>query len=104
MNETTGPGKKTRKTAVALDYEPARHVAPIVVASGQGQVAERIIELARQHGVPIKEDPDLIQILAKLDLGEAIPPELYPVIAEIFAFIHLLNQKKAGLAPAANNL
>ena len=47
--------------------------------------------------MPVREDPDLIQLLAKLDLGEAIPGELYPVIAEVFAFVYRLN---AAPAPA----
>lgn len=79
------------KTAVALKYDRVKARAPSVAATGRGLIAERIIELARQHNVPIKEDPDLVQLLAKLDLGESIPGELYPVIAEVFAFVYRLN-------------
>src|SRR5438067_3654460 len=84
------------KTAVALKYDRAKTRAPTVAASGKGRIAERILEVARQHGVPIKEDPDLVQLLAKLDLGDAIPGELYPVIAEVFAFVYRLNARPAG--------
>src|SRR6185295_9785299 len=76
------------KTAVALQYERGKAPAPKIAAAGRGAVAERIIAIAREHNVPVREDPDLIQLLAKLDLGEAIPAELYPVIAEVFAFIY----------------
>lgn len=68
----------------------------MVAASGRGRVAERILEIARDAGVPVREDPDLVQLLAKLDLGEAIPGELYPVIAEVFAFVYRLNSAQAA--------
>jgi flagellar biosynthesis protein len=84
------------KTAVALKYDRAKSKAPTVSATGKGRVAERILAIAREHGVPIKEDPDLVQLLASLDLGEAIPAELYPVIAEVFAFVYRLNVGRGG--------
>ena len=71
------------KTAVALQYERGKAPAPRIAATGKGAIAERIIAIARQHNVPIREDRDLVQLLAKLDLGDAIPGELYPVIAEV---------------------
>lgn len=86
------------KTAVALEYTPGKHRAPVVAAKGRGEVAERIIALAEQHGVPIRRDPDLVQVLAKLDLDQAIPPELYAVIAEIFAFVYALNNRRRASA------
>ncbi|HEV8637855.1 MAG TPA: EscU/YscU/HrcU family type III secretion system export apparatus switch protein [Chloroflexota bacterium] len=79
------------RRAVALRYDRARGVAPTVAATGSGYVADRIIEIAREHGVPIREDPDLVQLLAKLDLEQTIPPELYAVVAEVFAFVYRLN-------------
>lgn len=82
------------KTAVALQYERSKHGAPVVAASGRGRVAERILEIARQHGVAIREDPDLVELLAGLDLGETIPAELYPIIAEVFAFVYRLNARQ----------
>jgi flagellar biosynthesis protein len=84
------------KTAVALKYERTKNRAPSVAATGRGRIAERIVELARESGVPVREDRDLVQLLAKLDLGEAIPAELYPVIAEVFAFIYRLNGARAA--------
>lgn len=84
------------KTAIALTYQREKNRAPTVAATGRGRIAERILELAREHGVPIREDPDLVQLLAKLDLGEAIPAELYPVIAEVFAFVYRVNASRAG--------
>lgn len=77
--------------AVALRYDPAAMPSPQVVAAGQGEIAERIIALAREHGVPIREDPDLVAVLAALDIGSAIPPELYQAVAEVLAFVYRLN-------------
>lgn len=81
--------------AVALTYDRSKGPAPTVAATGRGLIAERILALAREHNVPIREDPDLIQLLARLDLGESIPAELYPVIAEVFAFVYRLNADRA---------
>ena len=81
------------RRAVALGYDRAKGAAPTVLATGAGHLADRIIEIAREHGVSIREDPDLVELLAKLDLGQAIPPELYSVIAEVFAFVYRLNAR-----------
>ena len=81
-----------RPQAVALSYDAARARAPRVTAQGGGDVAERIMELARQHNVPIKEDPLLVQLLSKLELGQMISPELYHVVAEVFAWLYRLDQ------------
>ncbi len=79
--------------AVALSYDEQRGAAPQVVASGSGLVADKIIETAREAGVFIREDPDLVELLAKVPVGEEIPPELYQTIAEILAFVYSVNEK-----------
>jgi flagellar biosynthesis protein len=84
----------TRK-AVALRYIPEKDQAPKVTAKGSGYLAEKILELAKQHGIPIKEDPALIQILSKLDLYQEIPPAIYVVIAEILAFVYRTNHQRS---------
>ncbi len=85
--------KKTEKRpkAVALAYEPGRHRAPVVVAKGMGEIAARIMAIAREHGIPIHEDADLVEILSKLDIHREIPPETYVVVAEILAFLYQSN-------------
>ncbi|HAA83072.1 FlhB-like flagellar biosynthesis protein [Thermotoga petrophila] len=75
------------KKAVALKYDPSRTSAPEVVAKGVGEVAERIIEMAKKYGIPIEERPDIIDDLLRLDLFSEIPEEMYLVIAEIYAFL-----------------
>jgi flagellar biosynthesis protein len=81
------------RKAVALLYDSSKSGAPQVVASGSGLIAQRIIETAREAGVFIKEDPDLVELLAKVPLGEEIPPELYQTIAEVLAFVYSVNAK-----------
>ena len=76
-----------------MKYVPKVDRAPKVMAKGSGLVAEKILELAKQHGVPIQEDPALVQILAQLDFYQEIPPSVYGVVAEILAFIYKMNQK-----------
>jgi len=87
---TTDKGRKTGR-AVALLYDKTKAPAPQVVASGKGKIAEKIIETARLAGVYIKEDPDLLELLAKVPTGEAIPVELYQAVAQILAFVYRIN-------------
>jgi flagellar biosynthesis protein len=82
---------RQRKGAVALTYDRSRDDAPRVAASGRGAVAERILEAAREAGIPIRHDADLLEILARVPVGDEIPPELYQAVAEILAFIYRMN-------------
>jgi flagellar biosynthesis protein len=79
--------------AVALRYVPALDRAPKVTAKGSGLLAQKIIELAQKHGIPIKEDPVLIQVLSQLDFYQEIPPSIYVVVAEILAFVYSVNNR-----------
>ena len=83
----------TGTEAVALSFDPAKDRAPKVAAKGEGDLAEEIIRLALEHGIPIKYDPDLLQVLSKLDVGQAIPEEAFLVVAELLAFIYWVNQE-----------
>jgi len=93
QDEKKGPFKK----AVALKYVPHQDRAPKVTAKGSGELAQRIIELAKKNGIPIKEDAALVQILAQLDFYQEIPPSVYVVVAEILAFIYSMNNRWRGL-------
>lgn len=79
--------------AVALKYDGKRDQAPRVIAKGRGNIAEKIIDIAKEHHIPLYEDKNLIQILEALDLETEIPPELYRAVAEVLAFIYRLNGK-----------
>lgn len=78
-------------SAAVIRYEQDDK-APTVVAHGRGYVAEKIIELAKQNGVPIEQDAALVQHLLDLDLGDTIPPQLYAVIAEILILIEKMER------------
>lgn len=67
-----------------------------LTARGAGKLADKIIALAEEHGIPVKEDPDLVSLLARLDLEQAIPPELYPLVAELLGFAYELNKAAGG--------
>ena len=86
-----------RKKAAALRYNPAEDPAPRLVAKGGGAVAERILALAKEHNIPIHEDPDLVEALGVLELGRLIPEKLYGALAEVLAFLYRIDRKaKAG--------
>lgn len=82
-----------RKRAAALRYDHEKDNVPRLVAKGQGALAERIIELAREHGVVIREDPDLVNLLAKLDVDQLIPEKLFRAVAEVMAYVYRLNHR-----------
>ena len=86
---------KDRK-AVALKYERGRDAAPKITAKGRGAVADKILALAREHGITIEKDTTLMEALYRLDLNEQIPEELYQIVAEILAFIYRMNALKKG--------
>lgn len=77
--------------AIALEYDGEN--APVVTASGEGKIAEEIIRIAREHGIPLREDAMLAELLSELELGEEIPQILYRVIAEVIAFAYLVSGK-----------
>lgn len=85
--------KKNLPKAVALLYDEDKGSAPQVVAGGQGKIAEKIIATAEEAGIHIQEDPDLVELLAKVPIGDEIPVELYQTVAEILAFVYQINKK-----------
>lgn len=88
------------KKAVALQYEPGEG-APVIVASGMGYMAEKIVEVAADSGVPIYEDNSLATILTQLKLGQEIPEELYKAIVEIYVYFLHFDPDKGGVQEQA---
>ena len=88
--------KKEKRKAVALLYEPGNQ-SPQVVAAGQGAIADRIIDTAKENDVPLYKDTNLTETLLKLDIGDCIPPELYGVVAEILVYVDKMDKIKAKL-------
>lgn len=85
--------------AAALQYDERKDAAPRVVARGQGELAAKIIALAKQKGIPIQSDPALVEILSRLDIDAAIPVELYRAVAEILAFVYQANDRYRERTP-----
>ena len=85
--------KKTTeiKKAVALQYNINEDDAPKIIASGRGEMAERIIKEAGKYNIPIKENKDIVEVLVQLNIGDQIPPELYRAVAEILNFIYRME-------------
>jgi flagellar biosynthesis protein len=85
--------QKKKKSAVALRYHPDKEHAPRVIAKGDGRLAEKIIQMARDHGIPVKNDPVLVETLSRMQVSEEIPPEAYVLVAELLAFVFGLGRK-----------
>lgn len=79
------------RLAVALQYDG--YDTPKVTAKGSGEIAERIIEAAREHNVPLEDDPALAGLLYQVELGDVIPESLYLAVAELLAFLYLMRNK-----------
>lgn len=80
--------------AVALKYDLEQDNAPKVTATGQGEIAKKIIKIAEENQIPIRKDEDLVELLSKLEINEEIPPKMYKAIAEIFRFIYDIAKHK----------
>ncbi|AEG60676.1 EscU/YscU/HrcU family type III secretion system export apparatus switch protein [Desulforamulus ruminis] len=87
-----GQEEKVRK-AVALQYDQEIDTAPRVVAAGKGYLAEKMLQIAQEKAVPVYKDPVLVEMLAHLDLGAEIPPELYNIVAEVLVFVYSLDKQ-----------
>jgi len=90
---TRPPEKRQIKTAIALEYNPEEDGAPRVIASGRGEIADRILQIAQANQIPIRDDPVLAQALSLVDLEQEIPPELYAVVAEVLGWVYRLRKK-----------
>ncbi|MCL1967338.1 MAG: EscU/YscU/HrcU family type III secretion system export apparatus switch protein [Fibromonadales bacterium] len=81
------------KLAVALKHDLAKPDAPMVVASGRGSFAERIIERAVEHDIPLHKDDHLATVLSKVSVPSFIPEELFEAVARVLAFVYRVNDK-----------
>ena len=82
-------GRPKKQLAVALHYD--RTGAPRVVAKGKGTIGEKIIEVAKEHGIPIEENEVLAGALSNVEIGDEIPAELYKAVAEVLIFVLRLS-------------
>lgn len=79
------------RTAVALAYRQDDS-APKIIAKGKGLIAEEIINRAKEHGIYVHESPEMVALLMQVDLDEQIPPQLYVAIAELLAWLYLMEE------------
>ena len=89
MNKNDNP---VSNKAVSLQYKKGKNSAPKVTAKGQGWMADRIIKMAQENNIPIREDKDLLHLLSEIDVGQEVPESLYKVVAELLAWVYQLNQ------------
>ena len=82
----------TKRTAVAMRYDVEKDKAPLILASGRGAVADEILRIADENKIPLYENRDLAQMLAKLEIDAEIPPQLYVLVAEILFFVYKLDK------------
>ena len=82
-----------RPAAAALAYDPLKPDPPEVLAVGRGVTAEEIVAVAKEHGVPLYEDAGLVEALARLDVSDRVPRELYAVVAEVLAYVYRVDQE-----------
>ena len=78
-----------------MGYDPNDDTAPKVIASGQGALADKIIEKAKENKVPVHKDSKLADTLSRLEIGQEIPPELYEVVAQILVFVDAMDKIRA---------
>jgi flagellar biosynthesis protein len=86
-----------RKKAVALKYDSNKDIAPTVVAKGVGEIANKIIEVSKEYKVPIVKNSALADMLYKIELENAIPEDLYELVATIIVYIYSQSNDKKGL-------
>jgi flagellar biosynthesis protein len=83
--------KEAPARAAVIRYNKENDRAPVIVAQGRGEVAEKIIEKAKEHDIPVQEDALLLEELLELDLGNNVPPQLYQVVAEVLLLVRRAN-------------
>ncbi len=101
MTSLSKPAPHQPNIAVAFNYDGSG--APKVTAKGKGFLADQIVDLARDHGIPLQQDAALVSLLAKVPLEAEIPRELYLAVAEVIAFAYLLSGKRPGMAIKESN-
>ena len=79
--------EKRKVQAAAISYDPAENDVPILSAFGEGHMAQKILEIAKESGVPILPEPGLTSMLSKLSVGDEIAPEMYDAVAKVLAFV-----------------
>lgn len=88
-----------REKAVALRYNAEEDAAPVVIASGYGEIAQRIIDIAEQKGIPVFRDDSAASLMCMLEVGSNIPAELYEVVAAIYVQLMQISSEIKNREP-----
>jgi len=84
---TMNNNEKTITRAAAISYDPAANDVPILAAFGEGYLAQKIVSVAKESGVPILPDPSLSSMLSRISVGDEISPEMYEAVAKVLVFV-----------------
>ena len=84
--------EKTITRAAAISYDPDEHEAPVLAAFGEGYIAEKIVEVARESGIPVLPDPNMSSMLSKISVGDEISPEMYEAVAKLLLFVSEIDR------------
>lgn len=88
-------GNKKISRAAALSFDPAENNVPVLAAFGEGYLAEKIVSLAKESGVPVLPDPSLASMLSKISVGDEISPDLYEAVARVLTFVSEIDRSFA---------
>ncbi len=98
-----GKSKRPTATAVALRGLDENRRTPEIAAAGRGALAERILQLAFENGIRVREDSDLAEMLAAIEIDSPIPPEAFMAVAEILHYVYIANGKHNPFDVVTNN-
>ena len=84
---------KQKRIAAAISYDPNEQDAPVLAAFGEGDLADKIVAVARESGVPVLPDPKLSSMLSKISVGDEIPEELYEAVAKVLVFVSEIDRR-----------
>jgi len=84
--------EKRYTRAAAISYDPGEHAAPILAAFGEGFLAQKIVDVAKESGVPVIPDPSLSSMLSKISIGDEISEEMYEAVAKVLAFVSSVDK------------
>jgi len=90
--QTDGHGASVRRAA-AITYDPGSQEVPVLAAFGEGHLAEKIISIAKESGIPVMPDPSLATMLSKISVGDEISPEMYEAVAKVLAFVGEVDRR-----------
>ena len=102
MSDTEHLEENQVSQAAALKYEPGAEGAPVLAAFGEGHLAQKIVDIAMESGVPVMQDPSLTSMLSKISVGDEISPDMYEAVAKVLAFVAEVDRRYGDKAKAAN--